>query len=61
MVDEERMVRDANVFAEKPMVRGTSMSGTDIRQSDPRLTPEHMRACVAYAKAALQREHSSAA
>lgn len=74
MADEERVVRDPNVLGGKPIVRGTriavehvlemietGMTEADICHSYPRLTAEDVRACVAYAKAALQREQSSAA
>ena len=71
---DDRITRDPNVLGGKPIVRGTrigvehvlemietGMTETEICHSYPRLTPEDVRAAVAYAKALVQRDHSSAA
>jgi uncharacterized protein (DUF433 family) len=74
MAEIARIVRDPGVLGGKPVVRGTriavehvlemietGMGEAEICRSYPRLTPEDVRAAVAYAKAVVQRDRSSAA
>lgn len=66
---ETRIVLDPAVLAGKPVVRGTRMSvefiiglmaerwsEADILASYPTLTPEDLRACLAYARDLLSSE-----
>lgn len=70
----ERIERDPTVLGGKPVVRGTriavehvlamlaeGVSEADICRNHPRLSPEDVRACVAYASAAMRGETPSAA
>ena len=69
MSDTGRIVLDEAVLAGKPVVRGTRLSvefviglmadgwnETDIRENYPGLTPEYIKACLAYARDALRTE-----
>lgn len=70
----DRIERDPAVLGGKPVVRGTriavehvlamlaeGVSEADICRNHPRLSPEDVRACVAYAAAAMRGEAPSAA
>ena len=67
MSDTGRIVLDEAVLAGKPVVRGTRLSvefviglmadgwnETDILENYPGLTPEDIKACLAYARDALR-------
>ena len=69
MSDTGRIVLDEAVLAGKPVVRGTRLSvefviglmadgwnETDILENYPGLTPEDIKACLAYARDALRTE-----
>ena len=69
MSDTGRIVLDEAVLAGKPVVRGTRLSvefviglmadgwnETDILENYPGLTPEDIKACLAYARDALRME-----
>lgn len=70
----DRIERDPTVLGGKPVVRGTrvavehvlamlaeGVSEGDICKNHPRLSPEDVRACIAYAAAAVRGEAPSAA
>lgn len=70
----DRIERNPEVLGGKPVVRGTRISvehvlamlaqgvpEAEICVSHPRLSPDDVRACVAYAAAALRGEAPSAA
>ncbi len=71
---QERIVRDPNVMVGKPIVKGTRIPVElvlqhleenpdleDLFAAFPRLTREDVRACLAYARAVLERERRGAA
>lgn len=64
---EERIMSDPDVMAGKPVVKGTRLtvefiidllasgsSEADVLRNYPRLTPEDIRACLAYAGEAVR-------
>ena len=66
---KERIVIDAEVLTGKPVIRGTRLAvefilgllaegwtESDITSNYPGVTPEDIRACLAYAAATLQSE-----
>jgi uncharacterized protein (DUF433 family) len=66
---EDRIVFNPDVLTGKPVVKGTRLavefvvdllaqgwSEADILKNYPRLTPEDIRACLAYARDRLQEE-----
>jgi len=66
---EERITIDSSVLSGKPVVKGTRLAvefviellaegwvEADIIKNYPRLTPEDIRACLAYAHDRLQEE-----
>jgi uncharacterized protein (DUF433 family) len=70
----DRIERNPAVLGGKPVVRGTriavehvlamlaeGVSEVDICKNHPRLSPEDVRACVAYAAAAVRGQAPSAA
>lgn len=64
----DRITADPKVMAGKPLVRGTRIPvervlahleenhRTDLFEAFPELTEEDVRACLAYARAAVQRQ-----
>lgn len=69
VVDEERIVRDPDILTGKPVVRGTRIpvelvlaklaADPDLGAlftDYPRLTVEDVQACLAYARAAVERQ-----
>lgn len=71
---QDRITRDPNIMVGKPVVKGTRIPVElvlqhleenpdleDLFAAFPRLTREDVQACIAYARAVLERERRGAA
>jgi uncharacterized protein (DUF433 family) len=69
----ERIIRDPKIMVGKPVVRGTripverviqhladNLDVDDLFEAFPRLTPDDVRACLEYARAAIANERTAA-